>query len=80
MELTVYPARAGGRRSTCVQAGANAQLSKAIGSPFAGNHLAASVGALLLLLLTLLSGTLVALSLLPNAQWWHVVGGTASAL
>jgi len=63
-----------------VQAGANAQLSKAIGSPFAATTLQLSVGALLLLLLTLLSGTLVALSLLPNAQWWHVVGGTASAL
>ena len=63
-----------------VQAGANAQLSKAIGSPFAATTLQLSVGAFLLLLLTLLSGTLLALSLLPNAQWWHVVGGTASAL
>src|SRR5262245_39348777 len=62
-----------------VQAGANAQLSKAIGSPFVATTLQLSVGALLLLLLTLLSGTLLALSLLPNAQWWHVVGGTASA-
>src|SRR5205823_14385704 len=35
---------------------------------------------ILLLLLTLLSGTLLALSLLPNAQWWHMVGGTASAV
>jgi len=63
-----------------VQAGANAQLAKAIGSPFAATTLQLSVGALLLLLLTLLSGTLLALSLLPSAPWWHVVGGTASAL
>src|SRR5262245_37840612 len=62
-----------------VQAGANAQLSKAVGSPFAATTLQLSVGALLLLLLTLASGTLLALSLLPNARWWHVVGGTASA-
>ena len=62
-----------------VQAGANAQLSKAIGSPFAATTLQLSVGAVLLLLLTLLSGTLLALSLLPTAQWWHVIGGTASA-
>src|SRR5262245_5560108 len=62
-----------------VQAGANAQLSKTIGSPFAATTLQLSVGALLLLLLTLLSGTILALSLLPDARWWHVVGGTASA-
>src|SRR5215510_11366102 len=62
-----------------VQAGANAQLSRAIGSPFAATTLQLSVGAILLLLITLLSGTILALSRLPHAQWWHVVGGTASA-
>jgi len=62
-----------------VQAGANAQLSRAIGSPFAATTLQLSVGAILLLLITLLSGTVLALSRLPHAQWWHVIGGTASA-
>src|SRR5262245_13622577 len=62
-----------------VHAGANPQLSKVVGSPFAATTLQLSVAALLLLLLTLASGTLLALSLLPNVQWWHVVGGTASA-
>jgi len=62
-----------------VQAGANAQLSRAIGSPFAATTLQLSVGAILLLLITLLSDTVLALSRLPHAQWWHVIGGTASA-
>src|SRR5262245_36061880 len=62
-----------------VQAGANAQLSKGVGSPFAATTLQLSVRALLRLLATLASGTLLALSLLPNARWWHVAGGTASA-
>lgn len=62
-----------------VQAGANAQLAKATGSPFAATTLQLAVGAILLLLLTVLSGSFWALSLLPSAQWWHAVGGVASA-
>ena len=63
-----------------VQAGANAQLAKATGSPFTATTLQLAVAALLLLLLTFLSGSVSALSLLPSAQWWHAVGGVASAL
>jgi hypothetical protein len=45
-----------------------------------GNHAATrSRRALLLLLFTILSGTISALSLLPSAQWWHAIGGVASA-
>jgi transporter family-2 protein len=62
-----------------VQAGANAQLAKAAGSPFAATTLQLAVAALLLLVLTLLSGSLSALSLLPDARWWHAIGGMASA-
>jgi bacterial/archaeal transporter family-2 protein len=62
-----------------VQAGANAQLSKATGSPFAATALQLSVGALLLLAAALATGTAAALTALPQAKWWHVVGGTASA-
>jgi bacterial/archaeal transporter family-2 protein len=62
-----------------VQAGANAQLAKATGSPFAATTLQLAVGALLLLVFTFLSGTISALSLLPSAQWWHAIGGVASA-
>jgi transporter family-2 protein len=62
-----------------VQAGANAQLAKAIGSPFAATTLQLGVAALLLLLATALAGGLPALPLLANARWWHAIGGTASA-
>lgn len=62
-----------------VQAGANAQLSKATGSPFAATTLQLSVGTALLAGLTILTGALGALALLPHATWWHLVGGTASA-
>ncbi|PLP59220.1 hypothetical protein CYK37_12185 [Mesorhizobium loti] len=63
-----------------VQAGANAQLSKAIGSPFAATTLQLTVGTGLLLLIALFTGTLAALGALPRAEWWHLVGGTASAI
>jgi transporter family-2 protein len=62
-----------------VQAGANAQLAKATGSPFAATTLQLGVGALLLLVFTLVTGSLSALSLAPSAPWWHVIGGVASA-
>lgn len=62
-----------------VQAGANAQLAKATGSPFAATTLQLSVGSAVLVLLTLATGSIVALRLLPEATWWHAVGGTASA-
>jgi len=63
-----------------VQAGANAQLSKATGSPFVATALQLSVGALGLLLIAVLTGTVAALALLPHAPWWHAIGGVASAL
>ena len=50
-----------------VQAGANTQLAKATGSPFAATTLQLGVGALLLLVFTLLTGSLSALSLVPRA-------------
>jgi transporter family-2 protein len=62
-----------------VQAGANAQLAKAIQSPFAATTLQLAVATLVLLVLGLVSGGLPALSLLPNAVWWHGIGGLASA-
>ena len=62
-----------------VQAGANAQLAKAIRSSFAATTLQLGVGALLLLILSVLSGSVWALSLLPDARWWHALGGVASA-
>jgi transporter family-2 protein len=63
-----------------VQAGANAQLSQAVGSPFTATTVQLSVGAVVLLLAAGLTGSLDALAALPDAQWWHLAGGSASAV
>ncbi|WP_104666384.1 DMT family transporter [Ensifer adhaerens] len=63
-----------------VQAGANAQLSKAVGSPFAATTLQLAIGTGLLLLVAVLTGTITALGAVPEVEWWHLVGGTASAV
>lgn len=62
-----------------VQAAANAQLSKATGSPFAATTLQLSVAAGLLAVLAAATGSLGALLALPHATWWHALGGIASA-
>jgi bacterial/archaeal transporter family-2 protein len=62
-----------------VQAGANTQLSKAIGSPFAATLLQLTVGALALTLVAWLTGMLGVVADLRNVPWWHVIGGMASA-
>lgn len=63
-----------------VQAGANAQLSKAVGSPFAATTLQLTIGTGLLFLVALFTGTLAVLRAVPQVEWWHLVGGTASAV
>jgi bacterial/archaeal transporter family-2 protein len=62
-----------------VQAGANTQLSKATGSPFAATTLQLGVGAALLFVIAAATGSLGALAALPHATWWHALGGIASA-
>jgi len=62
-----------------VQVGANTQLSKGAGCPFAATTLQLGVGALTLISLAAVIGTLGAVSLLPEATWWHAIGGLASA-
>ena len=79
METLLIPASLIAGGLLAVQAGANAQLSKATGSPFAATTLQLSVGTLALLVLALLTGTLTALSILPSVPWWHAAGGVASA-
>jgi transporter family-2 protein len=61
-----------------LQAGANAQLAEAVGSPFGATTIQLSVGTFLLVLAAALTGGLVALASLPRVPWWHVLGGTAS--
>lgn len=80
METLFVPLALAAGGLLAIQAGANAQLSKAVGSPFAATTLQLSVGTGLLLLVALFTGSLVSLSGLAQAQWWHLVGGTASTI
>ncbi len=63
-----------------VQAGANAQLSKATGSPFAATTVQVVLAALLLLIVAIATGTAAAFGLLRAVPWWHAIGGIATAL
>ena len=62
-----------------VQVAANTRLSKAVGGPFAATTLQLGVGAVALVVLAAAVGTLGTIRLLPEATWWHAIGGLASA-
>ncbi|MGE7470410.1 DMT family transporter [Bosea sp. NPDC003192] len=63
-----------------VQAGANAQLSKTTGSPFAATTIQVVLAALLLLIVAIATGTSTAFGRLSAVPWWHAIGGVATAL
>lgn len=63
-----------------VQAGANAQLARAVASPFAATTIQVFIAGLLLLLIAAFTGTVTAFGGLPAAPWWHLAGGIATAL
>jgi transporter family-2 protein len=63
-----------------VQGAANVQLATAMGSPFGASTLQLGIGALLLLALTALGGSLGAFQLLDQAEPWALVGGVGSAV
>jgi bacterial/archaeal transporter family-2 protein len=63
-----------------VQAGANTQLSKATGSPFAATTIQVSIAGALLLLVAAATGTIAAFRSLPGVPWWHAIGGLATAI
>ena len=63
-----------------VQAGANAQLAKAAGSPLTATVIQLGLGALLLAALAAMTGDLAALTRLGDGPLWHALGGVASAL
>ena len=63
-----------------VQAGANNQLSKATGSPFAATTIQVVIAGILLLTAAVATGTIFALDGLPSAPWWHALGGIATAI
>lgn len=63
-----------------LQAGANAQLSKALGSPFGATTLQLLVGTAALSAVALATGATNGFAQLPQATWWHAIGGIASAI
>ena len=79
MENLLIPASLVAGALLAVQAGANAQLSKAVGSPFGATAIQLSVGTIALAIIAALTCTLGTLLALGDARWWHVLGGTASA-
>jgi transporter family-2 protein len=63
-----------------VQAGANAQLARAVGSPFSATAIQLALGAVVLTIAAALTGQLGALAKLGEAPAWHALGGIASAI
>jgi transporter family-2 protein len=63
-----------------LQGAANVQLATAMGSPFGASTLQLGIGALLLLALTALGGSLGAFELLDRAEPWALAGGVGSAV
>jgi bacterial/archaeal transporter family-2 protein len=63
-----------------VQAGANTQLAKATGSPFAATTIQVVIAGALLLTVAAVTGTLFGFSSLPGVPWWHATGGIATAI
>jgi bacterial/archaeal transporter family-2 protein len=63
-----------------LQAGANVQLSAAVGSPVGASTLQLTIGAGLLLALTAVAGTLGAFGALADAEPAHLWGGLGSAV
>jgi bacterial/archaeal transporter family-2 protein len=61
-----------------VQASVNLQLTKAVGTPYGASTVQLAVAALLLLVLTVVSGQLDALSTLSDVEPWQLLGGVAS--
>jgi bacterial/archaeal transporter family-2 protein len=63
-----------------LQAAANVQLSAAMASPFGASTLQLGIGAVLLVALATVAGSLGALRLLDDVEPWQLVGGLGSAL
>lgn len=63
-----------------VQAGANVQLSAALGSPVRASALQLAVGAAILVVLAAVVGRIGAAAALDDVAAWHLVGGLGSAL
>src|ERR1700754_2811298 len=80
METLVVPLSLAAGGLLALQAGANAQLSKATGSPFAATTIQVVIAAILLLIVAVVTGTVLAFANLPGVPWWHATGGIATAI
>ncbi|MET9230006.1 DMT family transporter [Lentzea sp. NPDC003310] len=63
-----------------VQASANLQLTRAVGTPYGASALQLGLAAVVLALLAAATGTIGALALVTEAEPWHLLGGLASPL
>jgi transporter family-2 protein len=63
-----------------VQASANLQLTKAVGTPYGASTLQLGLAAAVLAVLAVATGTIGAVALVPDVEPWHLLGGLASPL
>jgi bacterial/archaeal transporter family-2 protein len=80
MEAIVIPALLLAGALLALQAGANVQLSAALGTPIGASALQLTIGAALLIGLAALAGGIGAAALLDDVDAWHLVGGLGSAV
>jgi len=80
MELAAVPFLLLVGAMLALPAGANVQLSAAMGSPIGASALQLGIGAGLLLALAAVAGGIGALALLDDVEAWHLAGGLGSAL
>lgn len=80
MEIILMPLSLLAGGLLAVQAGANAQLSRATGGAFAATTIQVLVAGALLLAAAAATGTLPAFGDLPGVPWWHATGGIATAI
>ncbi|SFR04146.1 transporter family-2 protein [Lentzea waywayandensis] len=63
-----------------VQASANLQLTKAVGTPYGASTLQLGLAAVVLAVLAAATGTIGAVALVPDVEPWRLLGGLASPL
>ncbi|MCX2955139.1 DMT family transporter [Lentzea sp. NEAU-D7] len=63
-----------------VQASANLQLTRAVGTPYGASALQLGLAAVVLAVLAAATGAIGAVLLVPDVEPWHLVGGLASPL
>ena len=61
-----------------VQASVNQQLNKAVGTPYGASTVQLGLATGILLVLALATGAVADLGRVPEAEWWHLLGGLAS--